>query len=62
MAGIIGIRTCQEEKEIIEITRGPQAVTFKLSCGHKFIEEEFFEQIGLSDELTAKHFDPLHKF
>lgn len=51
----------KEEKEIIEILRDAQTITFKLSCDHRFIEAEFFDKIGFSDELKVKHFDPLHK-
>ena len=45
---------CQEEKNIIEIERDTQGVTFKLSCGHKIIEDMFIDTIKLTDQLKDK--------
>lgn len=45
---------CLEEKDIMEIERDAQGVTFILSCGHKIIEDEFTDVIAISAQLKDK--------
>jgi len=45
---------CKEEKDAIEIERDAQGVTFKLSCGHKIIEDEFTDVINVFNQLNDK--------
>jgi len=45
---------CKEERDIIEIVKDSQGTIFKLSCGHKIIEDEFTDVITISDQLKDK--------
>jgi len=45
---------CQKERDIIEIVKDSQCTTFKLSCSHKIIEDEFIDVIKLTAQLKDK--------